>query len=449
VIPLSSHYNLDLVMLSVIIATLAAGAALDFAGRVTATRGRARTWWLAGGALAMGLGIWSMHYTAMLAFALPVPIAYHIPTVAVSLLAAILASGVALSLSSRERLDTPRLGLGSLVMGAGIAAMHYIGMSAMRQAAVVVWRPGMIALSIGIAVAVSAVALTLAFRHGHAPSEAWTWRKVGSALLMGAAIPSMHYTGMAAATFLSTDALPNLAQTLTVTELGAGAIGAGTVVVLLAAIATSVLDRWVGTERLRSARVLAEHERRLTEAQAIAHVGSWEWDIKTNVVTWSDELRRMYGLPANAPAGYPEFLAIAHPDDRARLEALVAEGLQARRPVDYEWRVVRPDGVVRYLQARNVVITDDAGAAIRMAGTSLDITERKLAEENQRTLLRELQASLAEVKTLQGILPICATCKRIRGDDGQWEAVESYVRERTNAEFTHGLCPDCAAKTWR
>ena len=64
-------------------------------------------------------------------------------------------------------------------------------------------------------------------------------------------------------------------------------------------------------ERLRSARVLDEHERRLTEAQAIAHVGSWEWDIKTNVVTWSDELRRMYGLPANAPAGYPEFLAIA------------------------------------------------------------------------------------------------------------------------------------------
>ena len=100
------------------------------------------------------------------------------------------------------------------------------------------------------------------------------------------------------------------------------------------------------------------------------------------------------------------------------------------------------------MQARNVVITDVTGQAIRMAGTSLDITDRKLAEENQRTLLRELQQAVAEVRTLRGILPICASCKRIRGDDGEWEAVESYVREHSNAEFSHGLCPDCAQRTW-
>ena len=201
--------------------------------------------------------------------------------------------------------------------------------------------------------------------------------------------------------------------------------------------------------RLTVEAALREGERQLSEAQRIAHVGSWEWDIKTNVVTWSDELRRMYGVSAGAAAGYREFLALAHPEDRARLEALVAEGLQARRTVDYEWRVVRPDGMVRYLQARNVVILDDQGEAIRMAGTSLDITERKEAEQNQRTLLRELQSSVAEVRTLQGILPICANCKRIRSDEGRWEAVESYVREHTNAEFTHGLCPDCVATSWK
>ncbi len=200
--------------------------------------------------------------------------------------------------------------------------------------------------------------------------------------------------------------------------------------------------------RFRIEEALREGERKLSEAQRIAHVGSWEWDIRTNAVAWSDELRRMYGVSAGAPAGYREFLALAHPDDRARIEALVAEGLQARRTVDYEWRVVRPDGAVRYMQARNVVITDGHGEAIRMAGTSLDITDRRNAEENQRALLHELQASVAEVKVLRGILPICANCKRIRDNDGQWEAVESYVREHTNAEFTHGLCPDCAQKTW-
>lgn len=444
--PLVGTYDLWLVILSVILAVLAAGAALDLAGRVTATRGRVRAAWLSGGAIAMGLGIWSMHYTGMLAFVLPVPVAYHEPTVALSLLAAILASGVALSLASHERLDTGRLILGSLVMGAGIATMHYTGMAAMRHVAVMKWDERLVALSVIIAVVVSGVALTLAFRHGHAPSEAWTWRKMGSAVLMGAAIPSMHYTGMAAARFLTAGAPADLTSVISISELGAQAIAAGTAVVMLAAIGTSMLDRWVGAERLRTGTLLREHERRLAEAQAIAHVGSWEWEIATNRVIWSDELYRMFGVSIGSPVGYADAIARVHPEDRARVERLVTDGLHHRRPEEYECRVVRPDGTVRHVQNRAVVVSDVSGAVVRMVGTSLDITERKLAEENQRTLLRELQASVAEVKVLQGILPICASCKRIRTEEGRWDAVESYVRERTNAEFSHGICPDCARK---
>jgi PAS domain S-box-containing protein len=446
VTPLVGTYDLWLVTLSVIIAVLAAGAALDLAGRVTATRGRVRAAWLSGGAIAMGLGIWSMHYTGMLAFVLPVPVAYHVPTVALSLLAAVLASGVALSLASHERLDTGRLILGSLVMGAGIATMHYTGMAAMRHVAVAEWDERLVALSVVIAVVVSGVALTLAFRHGHAPSEAWTWRKMGSAVLMGAAIPSMHYTGMAAARFLAAGAPPDMTNVISITELGAQAIAAGTAVAMLAAIGTSVLDRWVGAERLRTGTLLREHERRLAEAQTIAHVGSWEWEIATNRVIWSDELYRMFGVSIGSPVGYADAIARVHPEDRARVERLVMDGLHHRRPEEYECRVVRPDGIVRHVQNRAVVVSDSSGAVVRMVGTSLDITERKLAEENQRTLLRELQASVAEVKVLQGILPICASCKRIRTEEGRWDAVESFVRERTNAEFSHGICPDCARK---
>ncbi len=444
--PLVGTYDLWLVALSVILAVLAAGAALDLAGRVTATRGRVRAAWLSGGAIAMGLGIWSMHYTGMLAFVLPVPVAYHVPTVALSLLAAVLASGVALSLASHERLEAGHLILGSLVMGAGIATMHYTGMAAMRHAAVVKWDGRLVALSVVIAVVVSAVALTLAFRHGHAPSETWTWRKTGSAVLMGAAIPSMHYTGMAAARFLAAGAPADMTNVISITELGAQAIAAGTAVVMLAAIGTSMLDRWVGAERLRTATLLREAERRLADAQAIAHVGSWEWEIATNRVIWSDELYRMFGAAIGSPVGYADAIARVHPEDRARVERLVTDGLDHRRPEEYECRVVRPDGTVRHVQNRAVVVSDSSGAVVRMVGTSLDITDRKLAEENQRALLRELQASVAEVKVLQGILPICASCKRIRTEEGRWDAVESYVRERTNAEFSHGICPDCARK---
>jgi len=76
------------------------------------------------------------------------------------------------------------------------------------------------------------------------------------------------------------------------------------------------------------------------------------------------------------------------------------------------------------------------------------LVDRQLADQNQRTLVRELQAAVAEVRTLEGILPICASCKRIKNEGGAWEAVESYVRERTDAEFSHGLCPDCARRDW-
>src|ERR1700734_3039094 len=130
--PLVSFYDYRLVALSVVIAILAAYAALDLAGRVTFARGRVRFVWLTGGSLAMGIGIWSMHYIGMLAFHLPIPVLYDWPTVLVSLLAAVAASGVALFVVSRETMGTFRAVAGSVVMGSGIALMHYVGMEAMR-----------------------------------------------------------------------------------------------------------------------------------------------------------------------------------------------------------------------------------------------------------------------------------------------------------------------------
>jgi PAS domain S-box-containing protein len=187
-------------------------------------------------------------------------------------------------------------------------------------------------------------------------------------------------------------------------------------------------------ERLRIEAELRNRERQLASAQTIAHVGSWDWDVPTNRVTWSDELCRILGVPEDTPASYAAFVERVHPEDRPRVERLVAEGVAQRRETDYEWRLVRLDGTLRHIHTRSIVITDAAGAVVRMVGTSHDITDRKLAE--------------AQVKVLEGILPICSNCKRIRSDQGDWEAVESYVRDRSNAEFSHGLCPDCARKTW-
>src|ERR1700681_2499980 len=138
---LIGSYNYALVALSVVIAMFASYAALDLAGRVTAAGGWTRAVWLLCGAGAMGTGIWSMHYIGMLAFILPIPVAYHWPTVLLSLLAAILASVIALYVVSRKKMGASRAVAGSALMGAGIASMHYIGMAAMRSSAMCEFNP--------------------------------------------------------------------------------------------------------------------------------------------------------------------------------------------------------------------------------------------------------------------------------------------------------------------
>src|SRR5579863_2487548 len=155
---ITGSYDYRLVALSVLIAVLASYAALDLAGRVTFARGGVRLLWLGGGATAMGIGIWSMHYIGMLALRLPVLVEYDWPTVLLSLLAAILASAVALFVVSRRQMGLLRAMAGSLFMGTGIAAMHYIGMAAMRLPAMCHYSSGLVALSVLLAVVISSVA---------------------------------------------------------------------------------------------------------------------------------------------------------------------------------------------------------------------------------------------------------------------------------------------------
>src|SRR5437762_2020368 len=111
---------------------------------------------------------------------------------------------------------------------------------------------------------------------------------------------------------------------------------------------------------------LKERERQLAEAQAIAHVGSWEWDIATGAVTWSDELCRIFGIPVGSAASYEGFVARVHPDDRDRVQAIIARGVTDRRTEEYEWRLVRSDGSIRHMHTVSVVVTDATGKAVRM-----------------------------------------------------------------------------------
>ncbi|KFL21886.1 Cyclic di-GMP phosphodiesterase Gmr [Ralstonia pickettii] len=197
---LASSYNPLLVLLSLFVAILASYTALDMAGRVVTAQGRAALWWLIGGASAMGLGIWSMHFVGMLALNLPIPVGYDVGITLTSLAIGIGASIFALWLASRRELPWPRLAGGAVLMGAGVAGMHYTGMAALRMNPGIQYDPARFALSIVIAVLASGVALWMAFRLRQQSRRVRALR-AGSAVVMGVAIVGMHYVGMAAAAF--------------------------------------------------------------------------------------------------------------------------------------------------------------------------------------------------------------------------------------------------------
>ena len=150
---LLGSYAYGPIVLSVLIAILASYTALDLAGRVTASRGRARLVWLVAGATSMGIGTWSMHYIGMLAFSLPVSIQYDWPSVLLSLLAGVFSSAVSLFVVSRQKMGPLRALAGSVFMGGAIVALHYIGMNAMRLAAMCHYSPVLVALSALLAIA--------------------------------------------------------------------------------------------------------------------------------------------------------------------------------------------------------------------------------------------------------------------------------------------------------
>ncbi|TFY91333.1 bifunctional diguanylate cyclase/phosphodiesterase [Pseudomonas kairouanensis] len=197
---LIGSYSPSLVVISLFVAILASYTALDLSGRIATAKGRAVYLWIAGGAIAMGIGVWSMHFIGMLALRLPFALGFDFGITALSLLIAVLSSGFALWLINQPQLRAWQLAFGALVMGAGIAAMHYTGMAAMRMTPGIDYDPSLFGASLLIAVVACGAALWIAHNLRRNTPYVRLLRS-GAAVVMGFAIVGMHYTGMAAARF--------------------------------------------------------------------------------------------------------------------------------------------------------------------------------------------------------------------------------------------------------
>jgi PAS domain S-box-containing protein len=405
---LIGSYNYALVALSVLIAMFASYAALDLAGRVTATSGWTRAVWLMGGAGAMGTGIWSMHYIGMLAFVLPVPVAYHWPTVLLSLLAAILASVVALGVVSRPKMGASRAVAGSVLMGAGIASMHYIGMAAMRLPAICQFNSSLVVMSVVFAVLISFAALWITF-HFREEKKGIGWEKLAGAVVMGAAIPVMHYTGMAAASFTRSGTPPDLSHAVSISTLGTAGIAAVTFVVLGLALLTSSVDKRFAAQTLElQEEKLQRSEAYLTEAQRLTHTGSWAWRVAgRDTLHLSEEWYRIYGFdPENGPPAFEQLLQRTHPEDRAKWKGAIDRAIDGKSDYEVEFRILLPDGATKYIHTVGHPVLNASGDLVQFVGSSTDITERKRAEQATLLLAAIVESSHDAIvsKSLNGVI---------------------------------------------
>ncbi|BBO72366.1 hypothetical protein DSCA_62960 [Desulfosarcina alkanivorans] len=172
-------------------------------------------------------------------------------------------------------------------------------------------------------------------------------------------------------------------------------------------------------------------------------------DGRTRFLYISSHCMDIFEHDADSIIGNPGLLwGMVHPEDAQRLNREDLEANQARTRFHSEVRLILPSGKIKWIELTSMPSGQEFESQTIWSGVILDITERKEAEEERNQLVVELQSALLEVKTLSGFLPICASCKKIRDDKGYWNQIEAYIESRSEAEFSHGICPDCAQQLY-
>jgi PAS domain S-box-containing protein len=371
---LPTHYDYRLVALSISIAICAAYAALGLAERVADARGDFRSLWISGGAAAMGTAIWSMHYIGMLAFQLPVPVHYDIPLVLLSMAAAMIASAIALIFTSHAASNHKHLAVAALAMGMGIVSMHYIGMAAMRMRCTCTYDWRVVGLSVVIAIVVSGVALASLRYRGRLSGS----HKLGAATLLGLAICSMHYTGMAAAHFWRSNGPVNLSDTASVSWLGGIGIAAGTLLLLALAIVSSIADKHFTAQ---SRKLQSSEERyRLLFERSLA--GIYRAQLDGTIIDMNDACVRMLGYSTREQVLGRIIRNIHMPGESVEpyLEMLAETEHAASR----EMKISRADGSETWVLSSATVLDPQDGSPPEIQGMLLSIDDLKRTERDLR-----------------------------------------------------------------
>lgn len=431
------------VLLSVVIAIATAYTALNLARRAAVTGGYARMAWILGGAVAMGVGISGMHFVGMLGYQLPLPVLYHVPTVVAALLAAIIASGVALFIVSQAELRWVHALIGSLFMGGGIATMHYTGMAAVRVAADAYYEPLLVALSVVIAIGVSLVGLWLVFYLRDPRAHTWWWR-AGGVVMIGFAIPSMHYVAMMAVAYRTVAELPDVSHAIQVSSLGALLIVAMLATTLGLAVITSMVDRHLHVQ----ANALKASEERFSAVAETAADAIISGDCRGSIMYFNPAAERMFGYAASDVLGRPLTLLMperfreAHHQDMARFFA-TGEARMIGGTTELVGRKKEGTEFPLELSLASWKIGQDTFFTCIMR----DITARKQAEKalaDREAQLRQAQAEEKFRRMVEGApnaIVLVNQAGRIALVNAQAERLFGYAREELVGQSIEILVP--------
>jgi len=372
---LSGTYDATLVILSILIAIAASYAALDLAGRIKAATGRVASGnWLVTAALAMGGGIWSMHFVAMLAFSMPgMDVSYDVGLTVLSLLLAIVVTGIGFFVVSRSGGGLLALVSSGVLMGIGIAGMHYTGMAAMRMPAMLTYSPLWVSVSVFIAIAAAIAALWLAFaRTGFV-------QKALASVFMGAAVSGMHYTGMRAAIYTADLAMDHAHAPTTFSPFTlALGVAVTTFFILGLALIASIFDQRFAVLAEGESEALRQSEERFRSLYRKTPMPLFSMTENGKLIEVSDDCLGLLGVERAAMIGQP--LDRFMPEDAA---AQWREGFRAMLVKDGffegEFQVLGATGkmIDVYASAR---LEMPAGGGVAVLGGLVDVTKRKNAE---------------------------------------------------------------------
>jgi len=377
--PASGTYDFRILAIPLLFAIATAAAALEMAGRVAAHRGRPSWKWLWGGAVAVGIGMFTTHLTGMLAFRFPIAVDYHLPTLAISWLGGIFASLAIVYVTSREPMTTVSLAVGGLAVGAGVAAMQFAAMAALRLAALPLYRTGPVLASIVLDILISLVGLMLV-SHSRDENHDWT-AKLAIALVIGLAVPLVHFMSMSTVSFLPTGIAPHLAGSIEFTPLATAGMVAAVLLVLGSAVFAARNDR------LRSVRTLPLNDEHSMLRALIDNMPDFMYVKDTHSRFIAANAHVAHGVGEDSPEKllgktdfdfYPRELARGYFEDEQNI-------IHSGQPLyNREEKCFDKAGNEIHILTTKVPVRDHMGRVIGIAGIGRDITARKKMENALR-----------------------------------------------------------------